>query len=354
MNRLNDRVIDIIKLRQINEADENLLRQYLHSLKTDDLVDIILTGAHEFNKYYNIIKKREKKIPQLDRFSIYGKVIPFNGLLGGDSLEFINFKTDFDLKKRKEHSIRNVDFADKNIADLIRDNENKIGILIVDASGHDVADSAFSRQFVDSFSLGAQFELSAYGHITLNLFEELNIAYAKSAAFRELFKYFTVKYLEVENNGIIKYFLAAHPPPIIYSNEKERIMDIDKEYRKIGGIMGHMPSRNHVDAATVNSGGYKEDYTLNTIELYSPGDILIMHSDGLTDIENDSGESYFGMTEDKVPLENTPLERKLNELKHLNKDLKAKTIWDRIYQDILRFQSNLPDDLTFVVVKKEY
>ena len=307
-------------------------KDLLNSLPKEVLIELIIL---EFNNLYNIlstIKPKPGSIPNIKGFDIYGASKPN---LGGDHIIYLDFEKRFNLEKRLERYGK----------EKIMENQKKAGILVADVSGHSFSDSVLAAQFHQAFLIGAQYELTRYGEITLNLFEELNTRFARTSRFLALKKYITAIYGEIWEEGKFKYVSAGHPIPIVFSKEFDNIVDIGKENKKTGMPIGFMPSKNHVDAEKIESMGLKEEYVVNELKIFSPGDILIIYTDGLSELYNNSGELYF-----HPDLQNTPLERKLREVKHL----KSKNIWKKIYEDIIRFQPNPEDDLTYVIIKKEY
>jgi len=326
-------------LKEYSKALKNMLRsgkindELLNKLPKNDLLKLIISEFKNLHRILSNIKPKPGSIPETEGFDIYGSSKPFNNISGGDHIIYIDFKKRFNLEKRLE----------KYGKEKIMENKKKSGILIADVSGHDFTDGVLASQFHQAFLLGVQYELREYGEITTNLFEELNTRFARSSRLNELKKYITAIYGELSEDGNFKYISAGHPIPIVFSNEYDQIVDIGKENRKTGAPIGFMPSKEHIDSDRTGSNHFKENYTVNTIKLFSPGDILIMYTDGLSDIFNDSGVPYFD-----PDLKNTPLENKLKEIKNLS----SKSIHHRIYRDILRFQPNLPDDLTYLIIKK--
>jgi serine phosphatase RsbU (regulator of sigma subunit) len=97
-----------------------------------------------------------------------------------------------------------------------------------------------------------------------------------------------------------------------------------------------LPSFNVIDRSTTPSLlGFKERYEMNEWTLMGRGDILLMHTDGLTEHEGANGR-YFP----------TRLEHKLREVKHLG----ARQIYEEIVTDLIAFADPL-DDASVVVIK---
>jgi len=99
-----------------------------------------------------------------------------------------------------------------------------------------------------------------------------------------------------------------------------------------------LPSWDVIDRNTTTSDlGFKDHYQENKWLLMGAGDILLLHTDGLTDHVRDE-EAYFP----------THLERALRQVAHL----RAREIFEAIKLDFLNF-ARPADDVSFVVIKRE-
>jgi serine phosphatase RsbU (regulator of sigma subunit) len=100
--------------------------------------------------------------------------------------------------------------------------------------------------------------------------------------------------------------------------------------------LGMLPSFNVIDRSTTPSLlGFKERYEINEWTLMGRGDILLMHTDGLTEHEGPAGRYFPGV-----------LEQTLRRVKHLG----ARQIYDAIKADLVAFASPI-DDASVVVIK---
>jgi serine phosphatase RsbU (regulator of sigma subunit) len=98
-----------------------------------------------------------------------------------------------------------------------------------------------------------------------------------------------------------------------------------------------LPSFNVIDRSTTQSAlGFKERYEINEWTLMGRGDILLIHSDGLTEHSGPDGPY--------VPLR---LEQRVREVKHLG----ARQIFDELMSDLTAFGTPT-DDLSLVVIKQ--
>ena len=100
--------------------------------------------------------------------------------------------------------------------------------------------------------------------------------------------------------------------------------------------LGMLPSFNVIDRSTTPSLlGFKERYEMNEWTLMGRGDILLMHTDGLTEHEGPNG-SYFP----------DRLEQLLRDVKQQG----ARQIYDAIMMDLVAFAEPV-DDASVVVIK---
>jgi serine phosphatase RsbU (regulator of sigma subunit) len=98
-----------------------------------------------------------------------------------------------------------------------------------------------------------------------------------------------------------------------------------------------MPSSDDIDRRTSKTVlGFKDKYEVNEISLMGSGDIMLLYSDGLSEL-SDGTREYFPEV----------LEAKLREVK----DLPAEGIFEALKQDLLSF-SEPSDDVSFIVIKR--
>jgi serine phosphatase RsbU (regulator of sigma subunit) len=148
-------------------------------------------------------------------------------------------------------------------------------------------------------------------------------------------KYFTMIYGEISEEGRFRFITAGHQPPAVFSREYGRFMEICKDRLVSFPPVGMLPTVGDPDDRVNPSRyAYKKRYQVNEIDLLSPGDILVLHTDGLS--EHDDGR-YF-------PHE---LERLLIDLV----DASAAEICERIRRDLLD-HAPPQDDISFVVIRK--
>jgi len=273
------------------------------------------------------------QIPHLNGIDIFGESIQLNGMLGGDHIIFVDFSRRYDLEER----ILVAEAAGKeSVMKRLQSTAKTGGILVADVAGHSVTDAALAGRLHDAFSACVLYELDIYGTVTERLFETLNISLYHSTSVQ---KFITMIYGEVSEHGTFKFISAAHPMPIVFSNEFDRIVDISPERFSVFPPLGSQPPAYHIDKRKIRSNplGYKKKYRINEINLMGQGDILLIYTDGLLEHENENGERFFDT-----------LEGLLKSVKHLP----ASGIAGEIRKSLSAF-GKPSDDISYVVVKKQ-
>lgn len=303
------------------------------------------------------IKPPAGEIPEIKGIDIYGETLPKEGTIGGDHIIYLDFNKRYNLSARikkieekwqedikefsKEELLNNPYILKKKkekdeIINALKNNGHKAGVLVADVKGHDESGSFIVGMLHQSFLTGALYELKIYGHITTNLFEKLNTRFYNSSSVDD---FFTMIYGEISEEGKFKFISAGHPAPLVFSNEFDHFMDIHSENIVNFPPIGVIPSRKDIDAAMSKSIlGYKQVYQVNQIELMGNGDIMLLYTDGLSELENSKGENFSPVQLEKVLKE--------------NKSLPAKDICSAIREKIFKFSDNLQDDITYVIIKK--
>jgi len=303
-------------LRQLEEE----LRQARAELR--NLVEISAPLAQLF-----------RQIPRMNGIDIFAESIPLNGVLGGDHIIFVDFRRRFDLEER----ILLAEVAgEESVKKRLQSTAKTCGILLADVAGHSMTDAALVGRLHDAFSVCLYYELDIYGTVTERLFEILNLSLYHSKAVQ---KFITMIYGEVSEQGTFKFISTAHPLPIVFSNEFDRIVDISPDRLVVFPPLGTLPPYYHIDKrkAPLNPLGYKRKYKINEINLMGQGDIMLIYSDGLLEFENEDGKRFW-----------ETLEPSLRSVKHLT----AAEIGATIRNSISAF-GKPSDDISYVVVKKQ-
>ena len=271
------------------------------------------------------------EVPRLSAIDVWGGTRPLLGAAGGDHIIYVDFKQRFDLDARIARALSE---GRADIADNLRRCQKSAGIALIDVAGHRMTDALLAAMMHQAFLVGALYELDMNGHITRHLFENLNTRFYQSSGAH---KYMSLIYGEISDDARFRFLSAAHPLPLIFSNKHDRFMDVSPERRLSFPPLGMLPSFDAIDrnVTEVSSLGFKQDYEMNNWRIMGAGDILLLHTDGLT--EHRRGDEEY------APLR---LEAKLREVKRLD----ARGIYDAIIDDVLRFAAPA-DDISLVVVK---
>jgi serine phosphatase RsbU (regulator of sigma subunit) len=270
------------------------------------------------------------EVPTLEGFDVWGESLPVSGTVGGDHITYVDFKTRFDLKARIERARGEGRF---DVVENLERCQHKAGVALIDVAGHRMTDALLAAMLHQAFLLGAIYELDRYGQITRRLFENLNTRFYQSSGTS---KFVSLIYGEISDDAKFRFLSAGQPYPSIFSSHHNRFMEVSPHLCLSFPPLGMLPSFNVIDRSTTPSLlGFKERYEMNEWTLMGRGDILLMHSDGLTEHEGPNGGYFPG-----------PLEQKLREVKHLG----ARQIYEAIKSDLVAFAEPM-DDVSLVVIK---
>ncbi len=275
-------------------------------------------------------------IPHIQGIDIYGMSIPLNGIVGGDLITYVNFEDRFDLDARIQRAQLE---GQGHIVTALRRLKRKGGIMVADVAGHEFTDAARALMLHQAFHTGTLYEMDLNGEITVRLFEQINTRFLKSSTLRNLAadpdetSFITLIYGEISSTGRFRFVSAGHPPPLVFSREYDRFVEISQDRLLSYPPIGLQPSEDHPDADRYQRPlGYKKHYTVNEINLLGDGDVLLLYTDGLVDPLS--------------PYSQAQLERAVSGVKGGN----AQEICEAIVQD-RRASAEQIDDLTLVVIK---
>jgi serine phosphatase RsbU (regulator of sigma subunit) len=275
-------------------------------------------------------------IPRIPGIDIHGVTLPLNGVAGGDLITYVNFQERFDLDSRIRRALR---LGQEGMARVLQKLKHTGGILVADVAGHDFADAARAAMLHQAFHTGALYEMDLNGQITLRLFEQINTRFCKSSTLRNLAadpdeaSYITLIYGEISNTGRFSFVSAGHPPPLVFSREFDRFVEVSQDRLVSYSPIGLQPAEHHADAKRYERAlGYKKRYTVNNLNLMGHGDVLLLYTDGLIE-----------------PL-SAYTQAQLQQAVSRAKDGSAAMICEAIVSDR---QATAPqtDDLTLVVIK---
>jgi serine phosphatase RsbU (regulator of sigma subunit) len=279
----------------------------------------------------------EGTIPHVQGIEMYGNSIPAE-TVGGDLFEYINFQQRYDIDARIQRALKrskqyleplpagtmprnSVDDHVKwlklrpgykpeieseyrdarsseqiRVAEDLRDLYNTAGVLLVDAQGHGIIAAKIASTVHDTFHALMLSELDHRGKTTRDLFERINLRLAQSVTARNALgrseeegaqEIATMLYGEVHPFGYFRFVNFGHPPPLVFSAEYQKFMEIDKgrmvQFLPLGL---HIPE-DHPDRNRYFSLDSREGNTISSdaaeLTLMSPGDIFVLYTDGVYD-----------------------------------------------------------------------
>jgi serine phosphatase RsbU (regulator of sigma subunit) len=279
----------------------------------------------------------EGAIPHIPGIEMFGNSIPAENV-GGDLFEYINFQQRYDIDARIQRAqrlsnefleplpsgvpLRNaVDdqvqwlkttpgykpemeaeyrFARSSeqvrVAEELRDLYSTAGVLVVDAQGHGLISAKIASTVHDTFQALMLTELDRYGRATPMLLENLNLRLAQSKTARNALgilekedarEIATMIYGEVRPGGYFRFANFGHPPPLVFSAEYRKFMNIN-ESRMVHFLpLGLQIPADHPDRKRYYSLNFRQteldSSDLGEITLLSPGDIMVLYTDGVYD-----------------------------------------------------------------------
>jgi serine phosphatase RsbU (regulator of sigma subunit) len=279
----------------------------------------------------------EGAIPHITGIEMFGNSIPV-GTVGGDLFEYINFQQRYDIDARIQQAQRlsrefleplppgaplrnSVDdhvewlrttpnykpemetdyrFArssdEVRVAEDLRDLYSTAGVLLVDAQGHGIISAKIASTVHDTFHALILTELDRFGKTTPELFENINLRLAQSVTARNALgisekerarEIATMIYGEVRPGGLFRFANFGHPPPLVFSAEYRKFMDIDESCMAQFLALGLQLPADHPDRKKYYSLSLRQrDFSASDvaeITLMSPGDILVLYTDGVYD-----------------------------------------------------------------------
>jgi len=279
----------------------------------------------------------EGAIPQLAGIDMYGNSIPA-GPVGGDLFEYINFQQRYDIDARiaralklskeyldllpKAQTPRNSvdahvewlqsqpDYSEAvaaeyrrakrseqlRIAEDLQELHTTAGVLMVDAQGHGIISAKIASTVHDTFHAFMLSELDRNGKTTPDMFEKINLRLAQSVTARNALgldkddnsrEIATMLYGEIHPSGHFRFVSFGHPPPLVFSAECEKFMEVGRarmaQFPALGLVIPEdHPDRNKYISMALRT--HKMDTSdVEDITLMSPGDILFLYTDGVYD-----------------------------------------------------------------------
>jgi serine phosphatase RsbU (regulator of sigma subunit) len=279
----------------------------------------------------------EGAIPHVQGIEMYGNSIPA-GTVGGDLFEYINFQQRYDidariqraLKRSKEYlellpagkpphnsvddhvewlkskpgykpemetAYREARSSEQvRVAEDLHELYSTAGVLLVDAQGHGIISAKIASTVHDTFHALMLSELDHRGKTTPDLFERLNLRLAQSVTARNALgraekenaqEIATMLYGEVHPYGYFRFVNFGHPPPLVFSAEFRKFMEIDKNRMVQFLPLGLQLPEDHPDRNVYLSLDFRKrpvkSSDLAELTLMSPGDIFVLYTDGVYD-----------------------------------------------------------------------
>ena len=145
-------------------------------------------------------------------------------------------------------------------------------------------------------------ELDRYGKATPELLENLNLRLAQSVSARNALgitekedarEIATMLYGEVRPGGHFRFANFGHPPPLVFSAEYLKFMKIDQSRMVQFLALGLQIPADHPDRKKYYSLNFRQKQVGSSdgaeITLMSPGDILVLYTDGVYDGSDKEG-----------------------------------------------------------------
>src|SRR5436309_6013374 len=283
----------------------------------------------------------EGAIPHLPGIEMYGNSVPAE-TVGGDLFEYINFQQRYDIDARIERALRlSKEFLEPlsagapprnsvddhvewlkskpdyrpemeteyrkarsseqiRVAEDVHELYETAGVLLVDAQGHGIISAKIASTVHDTFHALMLAELDRRGKTTPELFERLNLRLAQSVTARNALgisekesaqEIATMLYGEVHPHGYFRFVNFGHPPPLVFSAEYRKFVELDKDRMVQFLPLGLQISADHPDRKRYFSMKLRpreaNSSDVAEITLMSPGDILFLYTDGVYDGSDD-------------------------------------------------------------------
>jgi serine phosphatase RsbU (regulator of sigma subunit) len=166
----------------------------------------------------------------------------------------------------------------------------------VDAQGHGIISAKIASTVHDIFHALMLTELDRYGKTTPDLFENINLRLAQSMTARNVLgiaekedarELATMLYGEVRPGGHFRFVNFGHPPPLVFSAEYSKLMNVDEARMVQFLALGLQLPADHPDRKKYYSMNLRQkefnSSDVAEITLMSPGDILVLYTDGVYD-----------------------------------------------------------------------
>jgi serine phosphatase RsbU (regulator of sigma subunit) len=279
----------------------------------------------------------EGVIPRLTGIEMYGNSVPAE-TVGGDLFEYINFQQRYNIDARIARAKRlaetylqplppgapprnEVDMhvqwmearpgfrpedaihyrrakssEQLRVAENLEEQYTTAGVLLVDAQGHGLIAAKIASTVHDTFHAFMLSELDQKGKVTVEFCEKVNLRLAQSVTARNALgrstdstsrEIATMLYGEIRPHGSFRFVNFGHPPPLVFSAEYGRFMELNKrdmvQFPALGlEIPEDHPDRNLYVSMTVRK-RQMDPTDVADITLMNRGDLLFLYTDGVYD-----------------------------------------------------------------------
>ena len=293
------------------------------------------------------LKPVEGAIPHLPGIEMYGNSIPAANA-DGDLFEYINFQQRYNIDARIQRALElsrkylepppegsksqnavddhlqwlhsrpdyipaeDAEYRKAKSSEQLRIAENlhelytTAGVLLVDAQGHGSIAAKIASTVHDTFHTAMLCELDSKGKTTADVFEIINLRLAQSVTARNALGFdtqdssreiATMVYGEVRPDGLFRFVNFGHPPPLVFSAEYGKFMEIGWErmvqFPSLGlGIPEDHPDRNRYVSITLRK-SQMTSFDSDEITLMNRGDIIFLYTDGVYDGDDDLAKRWI-------------------------------------------------------------
>src|SRR6266850_3191065 len=279
----------------------------------------------------------EGSIPHISGIEMYGNSVPV-GSVGGDLFEYINFQQRYDIDARIQQALKlSKEFLDQlppgaaprnsvddhvewlrsrpdyrsemeveyrnarsseqvRVAEALHELYSTAGVLLVDAQGHGLIAAKIASTVHDTFHAFMLSDLDHHGMTTPELFENINLRLAHSVTARNALglserenarEIATMLYGELHPYGYFRFVNFGHPPPLVFSAEYRKFVELDKDRMVQFLPLGLQIPSDHPDRNRYLSLEFRQRRAKSSdvaeLTLMSPGDILFLYTDGIYD-----------------------------------------------------------------------
>jgi serine phosphatase RsbU (regulator of sigma subunit) len=182
------------------------------------------------------------------------------------------------------------------IAEELQDLFTTAGVLLVDAEGHGVVAAKIASTVHDTFHTAMLSELDHNGKTTPEMFERINLRLTQSVTARNALggsmeggprEIATMIYGEIHPDGLFRFVNFGHPPPLIFSAEYGKFMEIGKcrvaQFPALGlAIPEDHPDQSRYAPIQLRKRPMRSS-DLSEIILMGRGDVLFLYTDGVYD-----------------------------------------------------------------------